>query len=116
MILGMKVNALDLSPNFAGTLMGITNGIGALTGIAAPYVVGVLTPNRTLKEWRMVFFISCAFLVLTNTVYLIWASAKTQWWNDPGRQAANNKTIENGNGTIDEREEDISKEGKDTHL
>ena len=32
---GMKVNALDLSPNFAGTLMGITNGIGALTGIAA---------------------------------------------------------------------------------
>jgi hypothetical protein len=31
----MKVNALDLSPNFAGTLMGITNGIGALTGIAA---------------------------------------------------------------------------------
>lgn len=32
---GMKVNALDLSPNFAGTLMGITNGIGALTGIVA---------------------------------------------------------------------------------
>lgn len=32
---GMKVNALDLAPNFAGTLMGITNGIGALTGIAA---------------------------------------------------------------------------------
>lgn len=32
---GMKVNALDLSPNYAGTLMGITNGIGALTGIAA---------------------------------------------------------------------------------
>ena len=31
----MKVNALDLSPNYAGTLMGITNGIGALTGIAA---------------------------------------------------------------------------------
>jgi ACS family sodium-dependent inorganic phosphate cotransporter len=24
---GMKVNALDLSPNFAGTLMAITNGI-----------------------------------------------------------------------------------------
>lgn len=35
LFVGMKVNALDLSPNFAGTLMGITNGIGALTGIAA---------------------------------------------------------------------------------
>lgn len=31
----MKVNALDLAPNHAGTLMGITNGISALTGIAA---------------------------------------------------------------------------------
>lgn len=32
---GMKVNTLDLSPNYAGALMGITNGIGALAGIAA---------------------------------------------------------------------------------
>lgn len=31
----MKVNALDLSPNFAGTLMGLTNGISAITGIIA---------------------------------------------------------------------------------
>lgn len=30
---GMKVNALDLSPNYAGSLMATTNGIGALTGI-----------------------------------------------------------------------------------
>lgn len=42
---GMKVNPLDLSPNYAGTLMAITNGIGALTGIAVPYIVGVMTPN-----------------------------------------------------------------------
>lgn len=30
---GMKVNSLDLSPNYAGSLMATTNGIGALTGI-----------------------------------------------------------------------------------
>lgn len=36
---GMKVNPLDLSPNYAGTLMAITNGIGALTGILSPYIV-----------------------------------------------------------------------------
>jgi MFS transporter, ACS family, solute carrier family 17 (sodium-dependent inorganic phosphate cotransporter), other len=29
---GMKVNALDLSPNYAGSLMALTNGIGATTG------------------------------------------------------------------------------------
>ena len=29
---GMKVNALDLSPNYAGVLMAITNGIAACSG------------------------------------------------------------------------------------
>lgn len=40
---GMKVNALDLSPNFAGTLMAIVNGIGAISGIITPYLVGAIT-------------------------------------------------------------------------
>ncbi|CRK93649.1 CLUMA_CG007178, isoform A [Clunio marinus] len=92
---GMKVNALDLSPNYAGTLMGITNGISALTGIAAPYVVGVLTPDRTLSQWRLVFFISCAFLIFTNIIYIIFASAKVQPWNTPEGYEPDNKTIEN---------------------
>lgn len=42
---GMKVNAMDLSPNFAGTIMAIVNGLGGLTGIIVPYLVGALTEN-----------------------------------------------------------------------
>lgn len=42
---GMKVNPLDLSPNYAGSLMAVTNGIGALTGVAAPTFVGLMTPD-----------------------------------------------------------------------
>lgn len=45
---GMKVNAIDLSPNYAGSLMALTNGLGALTGIAAPAFVGVMTPDVRL--------------------------------------------------------------------
>jgi len=41
-----------MSPNYAGTLMAITNGIGAITGVISPYLVGVMTPNATLLEWR----------------------------------------------------------------
>lgn len=44
---GLKVNNLDLAPNYAGVLMAITNGIGGITGIIAPYIVGVITPNVT---------------------------------------------------------------------
>lgn len=45
---GMKVNPLDLSPNYAGTLMAITNGVGAITGIITPTLVGFMTPNVRL--------------------------------------------------------------------
>lgn len=42
---GMKLSPLDMSPNYSGTLMAITNGIGAITGVITPYLVGVMTPN-----------------------------------------------------------------------
>lgn len=42
---GMKLSPLDMSPNYAGTLMAITNGIGAITGVITPFLVGVMTPN-----------------------------------------------------------------------
>lgn len=48
---GMKVNPLDLSPNYAGSLMAVTNGIGALTGVAAPYLVGVMTPHVSFNKF-----------------------------------------------------------------
>lgn len=40
---GMKVNTIDLSPNYAGSLMALTNGLGALMGVAAPAFVGIMT-------------------------------------------------------------------------
>lgn len=54
---GMKVNALDLSPNYSGTLMALVNGIGAFTGILTPYIVGVLASDETIGQWRLVFWI-----------------------------------------------------------
>lgn len=42
---GMKVNSLDLAPNFAGTLMALVNGIGAVSGIITPYLIGTLTED-----------------------------------------------------------------------
>lgn len=57
---GMKVNALDLSPNYAGSVMAITNGIAAISGIISPYLVGVLTTN-----------VSCfTFLTLQRIIFI----------------------------------------------
>lgn len=79
----MKVNALDLSPNYSGTLMAIVNGIGAFTGIITPYIVGVLAPHQTSDEWRVVFWIVLGVFLVTNLVFVLWASGEVQPWNDP---------------------------------
>lgn len=42
---GVAINALDLSPNYAGILMGIGGAATSITGILVPYMVGVVTPN-----------------------------------------------------------------------
>ncbi|XP_050591921.1 putative inorganic phosphate cotransporter [Bombus affinis] len=80
---GMKVNALDLSPNYSGTLMALVNGIGAFTGILTPYIVSELTPNQTLAQWRLVFWIVFVVFVLTNLIFVLYASGEVQYWNDP---------------------------------
>ncbi|KAF5280927.1 hypothetical protein FQA39_LY17933 [Lamprigera yunnana] len=80
---GMKVNALDLSPNFAGTLMAIVNGMGAISGIITPYLIGALTMDHSVEQWRLVFWITLGVLVVTNIIYVIFASGEAQWWNVP---------------------------------
>lgn len=45
----LRINSLDLSPNYSATLMGLVNGIGCLSGMATPYIVGILTPNVSLR-------------------------------------------------------------------
>ncbi|XP_050310973.1 sialin-like [Anthonomus grandis grandis] len=78
---GMKINALDLSPNYAATVMGIENTAGAVTGIITPYLAGVLTPHESLTEWREVFWIAFGVFFATNIFYLIFASGEVQEFN-----------------------------------
>ena len=42
---GFFVNHMDIAPQFAGTLLGLSNGIAAATGFIAPYTVAVLTTH-----------------------------------------------------------------------
>ncbi|XP_060522415.1 putative inorganic phosphate cotransporter [Cylas formicarius] len=98
---GMKVNALDLSPNFAGTLMAIINGIGALSGIVTPYLAGALTEDHTLVQWRSVFWITFGVFVFVNAVYCLFGTGDVQVWNDLQKEELKTekfKGSENGNG------------------
>lgn len=42
---GLRLTPIDMSPNYAGFLTAISNGLGSLAGITAPYLAGWMTPN-----------------------------------------------------------------------
>ncbi|XP_046601309.1 uncharacterized protein LOC107216979 [Neodiprion lecontei] len=80
---GIFINPIDLSPNHSGTVMGMKSTINALAGIAAPYLIGILTPNQTVSEWRVVFWICFVSFLECALVFVIWGDGKVQYWNDP---------------------------------
>lgn len=87
----------DLSPNYAGTIMAISGVVANLAGILAPYVVGILTPNQTVLEWRIVFWITFVVLLMSTLLFVIFAQGEVQYWNDPEtkgdcEKAVNEKT------------------------
>ncbi|XP_076046211.1 putative inorganic phosphate cotransporter [Oratosquilla oratoria] len=80
---GYTTSHMDLAPNFAGTLMGLTNSFGTIPGIAAPSVTGAITyGNQTLGAWRTVFLLAAVLYCTTATVYVAFISADVQPWNE----------------------------------
>ncbi|PZC82963.1 putative inorganic phosphate cotransporter [Helicoverpa armigera] len=79
---GMKINPLDITPNYAGTTTAMVNGIAAVSGIISPYLIGLLTPDSTLKQWRVAFWVCLGVLVFTNVIYILFAKGEQLWWDD----------------------------------
>lgn len=38
--------------------------------------------QSTLSQWRIVFWVCFAFLIITNIIFCIWMDGKQQWWDD----------------------------------
>lgn len=80
---GIAINALDLAPNYVGALEGIVFGIATMAGFLAPYAVGLIAPNQTIDEWRLVFWLMLAIGLLCNGIFVVFGSGEVRKWNDP---------------------------------
>ncbi|KAF3688966.1 Vesicular glutamate transporter 3 [Channa argus] len=97
-ISGFNVNHLDIAPRYASILMGISNGVGTLSGMVCPLIVGALTKNKTRLEWQHVFIIASMVHYSGVIFYAIFASGEQQDWANP------ESTSEDKCGIIDEDE------------
>nr|XP_022911240.1 putative inorganic phosphate cotransporter isoform X2 [Onthophagus taurus] len=109
---GMKVNALDLSPNYAGTLMAIVNGIGAISGMITPYLIGTLTEDHSLSQWRLVFWITLGVLLTSNVVFVLFGSGEEQWWNNPNHSNFTKTNKNNVEANQSDKNQDLKNKDK----
>lgn len=77
---GFFVNHMDIAPPYAGTLMGVSNGISAAAGFFAPPLAAVLTVAQTRESWQVVFFITAGVFTLGGVVYCVLGSGVIQPW------------------------------------
>ncbi|KAK4292125.1 hypothetical protein Pmani_035084 [Petrolisthes manimaculis] len=81
---GAEISPNDISPNFAGSIKGISNTVGAMTGFVAPLITGlIINNNQTLRAWNTVFVIGAVVSSIPATHFLIWGTDKVQPWNEP---------------------------------
>ncbi|XP_054738875.1 putative inorganic phosphate cotransporter [Anastrepha obliqua] len=93
--LGSFVNHIDLAPNFAGTLMGITNCAANVMSVIAPLVVGlVVTDTTNTTQWRLVFMIMALYYFSGNLLFITLGSTKLQSWNEPTKRREKREHIE----------------------
>merc|ERR1719400_1079098 len=79
---GFFVNPLDIASNYAGTILGITNGFGNIPGWLAPLTAGAFTQNsKTLASWRNVWYVAIAIYLFDAIFFVVFGSGDEQYWN-----------------------------------
>jgi len=74
---GFAVNHMDIAPNHAGKLMGITNTFGTIPGIIGVTVSGFIL--EATNSWALVFQVAGAVTVFGMVFYLLFGSGEKQF-------------------------------------
>ncbi|PNF25429.1 hypothetical protein B7P43_G08787 [Cryptotermes secundus] len=77
---GFSVNHLDIAPQHASVLMGLSNTVATLPGIISPVITGYIVQNKQASEWQIVFYIASAIYLVGAIIYGVFASGERQSW------------------------------------
>ena len=75
------MNHLDIAPQYAAILMGISNTLGTIPGIISPSITGYLVEDKSVQAWQHVFMITAFIYAIGAIFYGIFASGERQEWS-----------------------------------
>ncbi len=75
----------DNAPRYASILMGISNGVGTLSGMICPITTEQITKDHSSQatlenEWHHVFLIASSIHFIGVAFYAVFASGELQDW------------------------------------
>ncbi|XP_054711640.1 putative inorganic phosphate cotransporter [Uloborus diversus] len=73
---------VDMSPTFAGSLMGVATTVASFIGFSVPIVCGALiNEEQSVQQWT-IFFILCIAIVQSSSIFFVlFGSAEVQSYN-----------------------------------
>lgn len=97
---GFMVNHLDIAPQYAGILMGISNTFGTIPGFVAPQVTDMLTTadphtqkDLLKQQWQTVFQITAGVYAFGILVFGFLADGEVQSWAGGPSKSFNSRLI-----------------------
>ena len=81
-------NIIGLAPNRSGTLYGVSNGFGNLSGFLVPEItkriIGTCGEvcDTDVTRWRWLFIVAAGCYALTTTIFCVGAASKEQKFNN----------------------------------
>ncbi|XP_066276397.1 vesicular glutamate transporter 3-like [Branchiostoma lanceolatum] len=77
---GFAMSPLDIAPNFAAEIKGISTTVSHLVGSVFVVAVGLLTKYKTRDEWSLIFTVTACALIVAAIFFIIFGSGEGQSW------------------------------------
>ncbi|XP_067010093.2 sialin isoform X3 [Anabrus simplex] len=98
---GSLANIVDISPNFAGTVLGLIKLLTVVPGVLSPLMVSFFVSTmEPIICWQYVFGIIAAIYVVCCTAFLAFGSGEVQPWNETQSQIVELEDLTKGNSGL----------------
>lgn len=93
---GHMTNTLDIAPNYSGTIYGIANAVGCISGYISTKAVAMITQqNQTFDQWKYIFWILVGANIFGMIFYWCTASGEHQKWSINSTNKEEDKKLKN---------------------